>query len=176
MKANPDKCHLICSTDNQISLSIEGEVIKNNKYRKLLGIKFDNRLTLQNHIDDTCQKVGQNLNDLSRITPYIGFTKERTLVNAFFLSQFNYCNLVWMCHNRTINNKINRLHERCLRLIYNDKISSFESFLERYSSVTIYHRNIRLLAIEMYKVKNGLFPVTFSEIFPIRQQKRFNLR
>ena len=79
-----------------------------------------------------------------------------------------------MCHNRTINNKINRLHERCLRLIYNDKISSFESFLERDSSVTIYHRNIRLLAIE--KVKNGLFPVIFSEIFPIRQQKRFNLR
>ena len=30
-----------------------------------------------------------------------------------------------MCHNRKHNNKINRLHERCLRLIYNDKHSSF---------------------------------------------------
>ena len=43
-------------------------------------------------------------------------------MNAFFNSQFNYCPLVWMCHNHTTNRKINRIHERCLRIIYN-KIS-----------------------------------------------------
>ena len=59
------------------------------------------------------------------------FAKRRLLVNAFFYSQFNYCKLVWMCHNRTNNNKINRLHERCHRLIYNDKKSSFEDLLEK---------------------------------------------
>ena len=32
-------------------------------------------------------------------------------MNAFFKSQFNYCPLIWMCHNRDNNNKINRLHE-----------------------------------------------------------------
>ena len=48
------------------------------------------------------------------------FAKRRLLVNGFFYSQFNYCQLVWMCHNRTNNNKINRLHES-LRLIYNNK-------------------------------------------------------
>ena len=176
MKANPDKCHLICSTDEQISLNVENEVIKNSKCRKLLGIKFDNKLTFKTHIDDICKKAGQKLNALSRITPYMGFSKKRTLVNAFFLSQFNYCQLIWMCHNRTINNKVNRLHERCLRLIYNDRQSSFESLLERDSSVSIHHRNIRALAVEMYKVKNGLSPDIFSEIFPIRQQNRFDLR
>ena len=54
--------------------------------------------------------------------------KKHTLVNAFFLLQFNYCYLVWMCHKRTINNKINRLRDH---LIYNDKKSSFESLLEQ---------------------------------------------
>ena len=93
----------------------------------------------------------------------MGFTKKRTLVNGFFLSQFNYCTLVWMCHNRTINNKINRIHERCLRLIYNDKILSFESLLDRDSSVSIHHRNIRLLAIEILEVKNSMSPVIFCE-------------
>ena len=116
MKANPDKCHLICSTDNQINLNDESEVIKNSKCRKLLGIKFPNRLTFKNNIDDICKKVGQKINTLSRITPYMGFIKKRTLVNVFFLPQVNCCNLVWMCHNRTINNKRNRLHERCLHL------------------------------------------------------------
>ena len=46
------------------------------------------------------------------------------------MSQFNYCQLVWVCHNCTENSKINRLHERCLRLIYNDKKLSFEELLE----------------------------------------------
>ena len=49
------------------------------------------------------------------------FAKRRLLSNVFSYLQFNYCQLVWMCHNRTNNNKINRLHERCLRLIHDDK-------------------------------------------------------
>ena len=176
MKANPDNCYLICSTDDQISLSIESEVIKNSKCRKLFGIKFDNRLTFTSHIGGICKKAWQKLNALSGITPYMGFTKKCTFVNTFLITQFNYYNLVWMCHNRIINNKMNLRRERYLRLIYNGKISSFESLLERDISVSIHHRNIRSLAIEMYKVKNGLSPVIFTEIFPTRQQKRFNLR
>ena len=54
-----------------------------------------------------------------------------------------------MCHNGTINNKINRLHERCIRLIHNDKISFFE-LSEQDSSVSVHHRIIKLLAVETY--------------------------
>ena len=56
--------------------------------------------------------------------------KKQLLLNAFFMSQFNYCQLVWVCHNRMKNYKINRLHERYLRLIYSEKKSSFEELLE----------------------------------------------
>ena len=66
------------------------------------------------------------------------FARRRLLVTAFFYSQFNYCQLVWMCHNRTNNNKINRLHERYLRFIYNDKKSCFKDLLEEDGSVSIY--------------------------------------
>ena len=48
--------------------------------------------------------------------------KRRILMNAFFKSQFNYYPGIWMFHSRTLNNKINRLNERCLRIIYKDKI------------------------------------------------------
>ena len=50
-----------------------------------------------------------------------------------------------------LNNKINRLHERCLRMIYNDKISNFEELLTKDNSVSIHHSNIHALAIEIYK-------------------------
>ena len=51
-------------------------------------------------------------------------------MNSFFTSQFSYFSLIWMCHSRTVNNKISRLHERCLRIFYNEKKLSFKELLE----------------------------------------------
>ena len=75
-----------------------------------------------------------------------------------------------MCHNRTNNKKINRFHERCPHLIYNDKKSSFKDLLLKDGSVSIHHRNLRKLAVELFKVFKGLRPVTFAEVFPVKQQ------
>ena len=36
-----------------------------------------------------------------------------------------------MSDNRALNNKINRLHERCLPITYNDKISTIKELLEK---------------------------------------------
>ena len=70
--------------------------------------------------------------------------------NVFFNAQFNYCPLIWMLHSRKNKNKIKHLHERCLRLIHNDKLSSYEELLEKDWSVSIHHKNIQSLAIEMF--------------------------
>ena len=92
--------------------------------------------------------------------------KERkVLMNAFFNVQFNYCPLIWMLHSRQNNNKIKHLHERCLRLIHNDKLSSYEELLEKDGSVSIHHKNIQSLAIELFQIKHGHSPEIVSDIF-----------
>ena len=73
-------------------------------------------------------------------------------MNAFFNSQLNYCPVIWMCRSRALNNKINRLHKQCLRIIYNDKGSTFRGLQEKDNALSIRYRNIEALAIEMYKV------------------------
>ena len=72
------------------------------------------------------------------------------------MSQFSYCRLTWMCHSRNINNQINKLYECALRLVYNDKSSSFRELLERDKSVTIHERIIQVLLTVIFKVKRGL--------------------
>ena len=94
----------------------------------------------------------------------------------FSNSQFNYCPLIWMCHSGENNNKINKLHERCLRIIYNDKPSSFNAILEKDGSVSIHERNIKILAIEMFKVSKNLAPPQMLEIFKLKDQPQYNLR
>ena len=78
-----------------------------------------------------------------------------------------------MFHNRSLNKKINRLHERCLRIIYNDKNSNFEELLAKDNSVPIHHNNIHTLAIEMYKVANGMSPEIMSDIFKLRENTHY---
>ena len=99
MKANPDKCHFICSSSVKTSIMIENKQIRNSSCEKLLGVFFDSKLTFQSHIDNICKKASQKLNAISRITPYMDFNKKRLAVNAFLMTQFNYCPLIWMCHN-----------------------------------------------------------------------------
>ena len=74
---------------------------------------FDNKLKLR------------KLNALARVASHMELPKRRNLMNAFFKAQFNYCPVVWMFHSRSLINKINRLHERCLHINYIDKRSSF---------------------------------------------------
>ena len=92
------------------------------------------------------------------------------------MARFNYCPLIWMCHNRTYKNKINRLHERCLRLIYNDKRSSFENLLEKDNFVSIHHKNIQALSIEVFKIHTKTSPEIMQEVFLVKEQKYYNLQ
>ena len=63
---------------------------------------------------------------------------------------------MWMNHNKSINKKINKLHERALRLIYCDHSSNFQELLQRENSVTIHQKNIQTLASMLYKVVNNI--------------------
>ena len=75
-----------------------------------------------------------------------------------------------MIHNRGLNNKINHIHERALRIVYDGYSSSFEDFLNKDKSVTIHQRNLQQLAIEIFKVKIGMVPIIMNEIFTFRKQ------
>ena len=80
-------------------------------------------------------------------------------------SQFSYAPMVWMFHDRGLNNKINKLHERALRIVYRDDVSNFEELLKMDNSLTIHHRNIHTLAIEMFKCLRGIGPELLNDIF-----------
>ena len=102
---------------------------------------------------------------LARISDYLTFHQEMILIKALFESQFRYCSLTCMFHSRKSNNKINLLHERALRMIYNDQISLFQEFLGKDNSFTVHHFNIQSLAIEMFKVINNIAATIIDDLF-----------
>ena len=96
-------------------------------------------------------------------------------MKAFIISQFNYCPLIWMFHSRALNNRINKIHERALRLVYQNKNLSFSELLELNSAVTIHERNLQVLVTEIFKVKNNLSPEIMKQVFDF-QEPYYNLR
>ena len=175
MKANHEKCHLLMSTLTPISIKVKDYIIQNSDSEKLLGKTVDASLNFNCHLENVLKKASKKVHVLARITPYMNISKRKLLMNSFFTSQFNYFPLTWMCHSRTMNNKINRLHERCLRIVHSDKTSSFEKLLEKDGSVTIHTRNLQTLATEMFKVYKNLSPAIIADLFHVRQNN-YNLR
>ena len=60
-----------------------------------------------------------------------------------------------MYHSNELNNRINNLHERVLRIVHKDKKSDLETLLKNDKSVTIHVRNLHYLVTEVDKVKNN---------------------
>ena len=69
-----------------------------------------------------------------------------------------------MFHSRELNNRINRIHERALRLVYQDNSLSFAQLLEKDNSVIIHQINLQVLATEVFKLKNGLALEIMKEV------------
>ena len=111
----------------------------------------------------------------ARLSNFMNNDKIRLLMMAFIKSQFSYCPLVWMFHSRTLNNKINKLQERDLCLVYNGDELSFQQLQDVDNSFSTHHRNLQKLAIEMYIVKNNLSPSFMNTMFPLSQNP-YNLR
>ena len=165
MKLNEGKCHLMISRPVYSSIKVGDVEIHSEPIVNLLGISIDDSLKFTEHVRKMYKKGTQKLHALARISKYMDQEKLRILMKAFINSQFNYGQLIWLFHNRTLNNKINKLHERTLRIVYKDENLTFKQLLDLDGSVTIHQRNIQKLAIEMYKVKNGLSPVPVVDIF-----------
>ena len=177
MKLNEEKCHLLVfgEKDTEISINVGPSVIKESKEEKLLGVVIDQKLNFKQHLNTVCRKASQKLHALARASTYMPKEKTRMVMRAFIMSQFSYCPLIWMFHDRRVNTKINYIHERALRIAYQDRTSTFEELLITDNSVSIHQRNLQLLVTEIYRTRMNLSPPFMKEIF-VEREIQYNLR
>ena len=135
------------------------------------------------HIRSLCKKASQKLNASARIAYSFKFEQRKILLNAFIASQFSYVLVVWMFHNRKLNNHINRIHERALRIAFQDHNSTFHKLVAKDDSFKIHDRNLQKLLIQIFKVKMNFALEIMNEVFDfiecrysLRNELRFKSR
>ena len=164
MKLNQDKRHFLLSGHKHevMFAKIGHSKIWESCAQKLSGIIIDRNLKFDEYVVAQCKKAGRKIKALARVFTYLSLERRRTLMKAFIESQFAYCPLIWMFCQRSSNTRINHLHERALRNVYNDNESTFEDLLKKDNPVSIHHKNIRLLG---YRVVQGKkYPINLFDV------------
>ena len=131
MKANPNKFQFMVISSKQMepqNIELHGGVsITSEPSVKILGVVIDDRLNFDEHVSMCCTKAVKQLNALARISKYLDFKSKTIIYNSFILSNFNYCPLAWHFCGKTNNQKLDKLQERSLRILYCDIVRTFKT-------------------------------------------------
>ena len=133
MVVNPDKFQSVIikrfgKLRNSYELLIDNHKIDSENCVTLLGIEIDNKLNFEKHVTALWQKAGRQINALSRIHLCIGSQEVKMLLDSFIFLNFNYCPPVRHFCSAALSQKLKKIQERALRLLY-DSYSSYNSGL-----------------------------------------------
>ena len=179
LKANPEKFKFIVMGKKEKEkekeiLIYEDIYLEEVDEVSLLGITLDNKLTFRKHINNLCQIAHYKIHALRRVRKYLTQEKAKLLNNAFIRSQFDYASVIWMFCSKESYKKLEKLHYKSLKIVYNcDK--SYEELLSLSNEFSIHQRLLRSLASEIYKSINGLNANLMKPLFIFKNNK-YNLR
>ena len=141
---------------------------------ELLGLTIDKELNFSKHIDKLCRNAQYKLHALRRIRKYLSLEKAKMLGNAFIDSQFNYAPLIWMFCRKGLYLKMQKIHHKTLKVIYQSN-KTYEELLELSETVSIHQRHLRFLVTEVYKSTSYLNPKFMCSFFT-HKETPYNLR
>ena len=178
MKLNTDKCKVIIAgkKDHQVSIKVGESEIYEQDNVDLLGVNIDNKLGFSGYLNNQIAKANSKLYSMIRYKSFMTFNQKKIILSSFVHSHFRYAPLVWMFQSRKINNKINKVHKKALRLLYNDSEATFEELLKKEEGFTVHETNIQKLMLEMFKAKNELEPNLLQGIFEKNEYEGPTLR
>ena len=130
-------------------ININQKEIKAVAKFKFLGIEIHGKLNFNHHINNICKSASHQLNAIIRLKHLLGIKEKKRLVNAFLMSNFNYCSLVWNFSSVQSLNKIEILLKRALRFLLNDYGSTYEDMLEKFGYPNMNVRRQRTPCIEI---------------------------
>ena len=119
--------------------------------------------------------MSKKVNALVRIAKYLNKSQKTLLSSTFIYSHFNYCPLVWVFSSKDTNKKIDGLHKRALRLLYDDYTSNYEELLLKDDYVCVHVRNLQFLMTEIFKTIHDENPHFMRDVF-VREDTRYDLK
>ena len=168
---NPDKFQLMLlgtTTKFLLCLEINGHRTVSTFEMVLLGVTIDWKLSFNKHANLICDDVSRKVSALMRLRTTLSTDQKLTLLNSYVMSQFNYCPTVWMFYGKVVNERVNRIHKRALRAVYNDFTSNYEQLLSKGNHQMIHQQNLKALSVKVFKSINDYSPRFIKDMFVVK--------
>ena len=179
MKANPSKFQFMMLSNERIQEQYidiaDGITLRSEPCVKVLGVTIDDRLQFNEHVSACCSKAAKQLNALSRISRHISLKSKSIIYNSFIASNFNYCPLVWHFCGATNSNKLEKLRERSLRIVYNDFESPIQSLIDKSGQENLLSNRLKYFILEVFKSVNKLNAGCLHDMF-VRKEVPYDMR
>ena len=168
MCANPNKCQSLILGHHgwqDIVFNFEGVQVVPEECVTLLGVNIDCQLNFDIHISEICKKGAKQINVLGRLSRLLDTQSKLVIYRCFIMSLFNYCTSVWFFCSKSSSLKLEKIQERALRFVFNDKCSSYDDLMKKADAVPVrlYLMSVRLL--DVFKIVKGYAPLYLSDIF-----------
>ena len=154
--------------NKKITFIIENKRVKSSCEVKLLGLAISSQVSFTTHTENLCSVASNRFRALARIRKSLSFEQAKRLSEAYIISIFRYCLLIWMFCSKAANNLINKIHKHCLRVVYEIEDANFKDLSIKDSSWTIYENHIDTLLIEIYECLNHISPHIVQELFYLK--------
>jgi len=178
MQANPNKFQAMVlhrSLKPSVTFTIENSHITPSVSVKLLGVLVDNNLSFDHHISLLSQKAAKQVNAFGRISKNLSTECKMNVMNAFILSNFSYCALVYHFCSVKNQRKLEKLQERALRIVFNDYLCEYSQLLDRAKMDSLYVKRCKKIMEHIFKALHHLSPL-FAEDFYVLKEMSYQLR
>ena len=155
---------------SDFKVSSRGQDIDFSESITALGIRINENLTFDMHVNNICLKASQQISALQRLTGLLDLPSRKASYNSFIVSNFNYCPLVCFFTSRASITKIQKL-----RFVLKDSISDYDTLLSKGGVDSFRISSLKTMGVEIYKILNGMNPEYLSPLFSI-STTLYNLR
>ena len=171
VKANPERFQFMITGEKnhlEYRLKIVSIATKESDKVDLLILTINKALNYKKHINNLCHTAQYYLYALRWIGKYLALDKVRLLGNDFIDTQFNYAPLIWMFCHETTYLKIQKIHHKTLRVIYQPGVS-YDDLQQFSNSISLHQQHLLFLLMEIYKSSGTLHPQFMWSYFKCRE-------
>ena len=170
MKANPDKFQAIVLGRNGKGSNIvfdlsENITVKPSDSVKLLGLTIDSNLNFSQHIKELSAKCSRLTNAIARLSWLLSKECKLSILDAFLLSNLNYCNIIYHHCNVCDARKLERIQKRFLKYVTLDFDSKYSDLLSQCERPSLYLARLRSTLECIFKIRSNTLPPLDDSFF-----------
>ena len=167
--------HNLKIMNDDLPVVINNQLVPRERSFTCLGVKLDETLEWNEHIEVICKKVAAGIGMMKRIKPFVPANTLQTIYQALIQPYFDYCSPLWGVCSKQLKDKLQRFQNRAARIIAG---ASFETrsadVLRSLAWDDLETRRCTTKSILLYKVLNGYIGPNLKESLILRNARQTN--